>query len=105
MMFTGCLRLGETDQSEHETSVCHVLKRKKKKPLFSDENVFFSLLLIHVTVHFMLLRQKCEKKETKVCDFKLESEVHQTNKKKKETAHWVFLSRNESLPASRMSSS
>lgn len=108
MMLTGCLRLGETDQSEHETSVCHVLKRKKTKNLSSVMKMsFFSLLLIHVTVHFMLLRQKCEnKKETKVCNFKLESEVHQTNKQtKKETAHWVFLSRNESLPASRMSSS
>lgn len=81
--------------------------KKKKKILSSVMKMsFFSLLLIHVTVHFMLLRKKCEnKKETKVCNFKLESEVHQTNKQKKETAHWVFLSRNESLPASRMSSS
>lgn len=66
-------------------------KKKKKNPLFSDENVFFSLLLIHVTVHFMLLRNKCEnKKETKVCNFKLESEVHQSNKNKKRNSPLGF---------------
>lgn len=44
----------------------------------------------------MLLRKKCEnKKETKVCNFKLESEVHQTNKQKKKQPtgfSWVGMS-------------
>lgn len=96
MMLTGCLKLRETDQSEHETSVCHVFKRKKKSSLQWWKCIFFSLLLIHVTVHFMLLRKKCEnKKETKVCNFKLESEVHQTNKQKKKQPtgfSWVGMS-------------
>lgn len=71
--------------------------KKKKKILSSVMKMsFFSLLLIHVTVHFMLLRKKCEnKKETKVCNFKLESEVHQTNKQKKKQPtgfSWVGMS-------------
>lgn len=41
MMLTGCLKLGETDQSEHETSVCHVLKRKKKSSLQWWKCLFF----------------------------------------------------------------
>lgn len=78
MMLTGCLRLGETDQSEHETSVCHVLKRKKTKNLSSVMKMsFFSLLLIHVTVHFMLLKLRSAISNWKV------KYIKQTNKQKK----------------------
>lgn len=86
MMLIGCLRLGETDQSEHETSVS-CFKKKKKNPLFSDENVFFSLHLIHVTVHFMLTRNKCENKKLRsaISNWKVKYIIKQKQKKKQPT--------------------
>lgn len=82
-----------------------MFKKEKKKSSLQWWKCLFFLCSWYMWLYILCYWEKNvkNKKETKVCNFKLESEVHQTNKK--ETSHWVFLSRNESLPALRMSSS
>lgn len=84
MMLTGCLKLGETDQSEHETSVCHVLKRKKKI-LSSVMKMSFFLCSWYMWLYILCYWEKNVKTRKKlrsaISNWKVKY-IKQTNKKR-----------------------